>query len=616
MKYDKLGDVHYEWCNAFENLRRSGCRRIVKLKPRGTFKTTIYDVAFVIDYLIEDWVENNGKFTKRILITSATDDLAVNILSEIREHLNSNEELLKFFNVKSKEELIAKENLSEVRFKHRLIKKEPNLAAKGALSSLVSSHYDLIICDDICYDKETEVLTNNGWKLFKDLDKENDLIATLNNVTDEIEYQKPINYIQYHYKGDMIGIKHKNIDFLVTPDHDLYFKEYGKDNYEIIKAKDAFGKYGKFKKNMDTTQYNLTEFNKNIFESCVTKKNWYKTNYDDEVYCIEVPNHTIYVRRNGKGVFLNQCNQDDRESAAVREKKKRWFKDLISILEPDGEILVVGTRWHSDDLYQALFEMNTKLPEESKYDIEIDSIVDSEGNLNYPSIYKEGDVARLKIEKGLIEFYAQYMNEALPSETQRFKPENFKYYTDYGSNKKDDPLQLHTCRHFAYVDPALGKENDYSVILVGAVKDRKLYIRDAFISNTVTPDVVIDRLEYFYNFYDLQKAGVETNGFQSLFGTAVSNRGIPFFGVQNVKKKQIRIDSIEPFINNGNVLFREDWSSVYPELIEQLVSYPVHKHDDCPDCLEGLIRMSLKSGNSVISDFKGFLCGIARDGNK
>jgi len=45
------------------------------------------------------------------------------------------------------------------------------------------------------------------------------------------------------------------------------------------------------------------------------------------------------------------CNIDDRESPAKREKKKRWFQDLVSVLAPDGELVVVGTHWHFDDVY-------------------------------------------------------------------------------------------------------------------------------------------------------------------------------------------------------------------------------------------------------------------------
>jgi|GEM_PF-3191638 len=94
-----------------------------------------------------------------------------------------------------------------------------------------------------CYDDQTEVLTKSGWKLFRDVDLENDLICTLNPQTDHVEYHKATGYIEKDYSGDMIQIKneggkHHNLDVLVTPDHDMYFRQNGKTEFEIIKAQD------------------------------------------------------------------------------------------------------------------------------------------------------------------------------------------------------------------------------------------------------------------------------------------------------------------------------------------------------------------------------------------
>jgi len=36
-------------------------KRIMRLKPRGTYKTTIYDVSFVIDRLLDDYVKTRWK---------------------------------------------------------------------------------------------------------------------------------------------------------------------------------------------------------------------------------------------------------------------------------------------------------------------------------------------------------------------------------------------------------------------------------------------------------------------------------------------------------------------------------------------------------------------------
>jgi hypothetical protein len=91
-----------------------------------------------------------------------------------------------------------------------------------------------------CYDKETEVLTQNGFKLFKDLN-ENDILATLNN--NKIEYNKPIDKFEYDYNGEMYHYCNKKIDLLVTPNHNMYIQSLSdrqkkKDNFRFVKAED------------------------------------------------------------------------------------------------------------------------------------------------------------------------------------------------------------------------------------------------------------------------------------------------------------------------------------------------------------------------------------------
>ena len=74
-----------------------------------------------------------------------------------------------------------------------------------------------------CFDDKTEILTEKGWKFFKDLDK-TEKVATLNTETNEIEYHKPYAYQKYFYKGEMYHFysQNKSIDLLVTPDHTLW----------------------------------------------------------------------------------------------------------------------------------------------------------------------------------------------------------------------------------------------------------------------------------------------------------------------------------------------------------------------------------------------------------
>ena len=103
-----------------------------------------------------------------------------------------------------------------------------------------------IIGDRACYDDETEVLTKDGWKLFKDLDKINDLVATLNPVTNTVEFQKPSEYIEYKYDGNMVTIKTKNCDLVVTPNHNLWAKKVDTRvprNFEFHRADSLVNRY-------------------------------------------------------------------------------------------------------------------------------------------------------------------------------------------------------------------------------------------------------------------------------------------------------------------------------------------------------------------------------------
>lgn len=74
-----------------------------------------------------------------------------------------------------------------------------------------------------CYSADTEVLTDVGWKLFRDL-KLVDKVATLNPETHNIEYHIPSAYQSYWYEGEMVNFTSPKsvVDLLVTPDHTVW----------------------------------------------------------------------------------------------------------------------------------------------------------------------------------------------------------------------------------------------------------------------------------------------------------------------------------------------------------------------------------------------------------
>lgn len=55
----------------------------------------------------------------------------------------------------------------------------------------------------------------------------------------------------------------------------------------------------------------------------------------------------------------------------------------------------------------------------------------------------------------------------------------------------------------------------------------------------------------------------------------------------------------------------------YPEFINQIVRYPVHKHDDAPDALEGIVRMTINRAASFKnSKSKKMMVGANRNSAK
>ena len=83
-----------------------------------------------------------------------------------------------------------------------------------------------------CYDDQTEVLTRKGWKLFKDLVMEDEILC-FDPFTRELKYYKPTNLFTYDYEGEMIQIKGKSIDLLITPNHNMLVYPWDESNRTI-----------------------------------------------------------------------------------------------------------------------------------------------------------------------------------------------------------------------------------------------------------------------------------------------------------------------------------------------------------------------------------------------
>lgn len=93
-----------------------------------------------------------------------------------------------------------------------------------------------------CYDKDTEVLTDEGWKYFKDLTGKEQCL-TFNIEEENVEWSKINNVISYYYEGNMHLYEHDSFSLMVTPQHkqvvanraqinnNFYYKKELKEDY-------------------------------------------------------------------------------------------------------------------------------------------------------------------------------------------------------------------------------------------------------------------------------------------------------------------------------------------------------------------------------------------------
>jgi thymidylate synthase ThyX len=99
-----------------------------------------------------------------------------------------------------------------------------------------------------CYDAETEVLTEDGWKAWPDVDG-SETFATVNPDSGSLEYQEATEHFVGDYDGEMYRIRSEQIDLLVTPNHRMWVKAHdtqankrGEEPYRIRHASEIFGK--------------------------------------------------------------------------------------------------------------------------------------------------------------------------------------------------------------------------------------------------------------------------------------------------------------------------------------------------------------------------------------
>lgn len=266
-----------------------------------------------------------------------------------------------------------------------------------------------------------------------------------------------------------------------------------------------------------------------------------------------------------------------------RAKVKDYINSLMALLEPQGELWVIGTRWSMDDAYGDLLE-------EGIWDSFIRSAYtdDARTDAIFPEKFTVEKLQFLRNKLGPYLFSCWYLNNPISQEAADFKKEWIRFY---------EPGSPHPSSLYLTVDPAhsLSRDADFSAgIVAGLFPDRRLRVVDYF-RKRVVPSDLIDLIFSTVKKWNLKRIGIETFAFQKTLKYDIQRRqretGL-FFQIDEYGRRQsgrgempvskdARIRRLQPLFEQSLIELRPDMQ----DLVDELLSFPRGKHDDLIDAL-------------------------------
>ena len=287
------------------------------------------------------------------------------------------------------------------------------------------------------------------------------------------------------------------------------------------------------------------------------------------------------------------------QTPEAREKVKRYYRSMIDLLEPGGLLIVIGTRWHLDDVYQYILDQ-----EKEYYDVTIRRVVE-DGRIIFPKKFsKHFNLARRQWEFSSVpcldyidylkrrpseEFASQYMNDPVDSENAVFKKEYFRYWTAR-------PPRLYVSMT---IDPAISEKQsaDYFVIDVsGMDEDYNIYRLDYAKGHWKVSEQIEQIFTMFLKWHP-SAVGLETVAYQKALKSWLEEKQRErqvYFPITELKRstlesKEFRIKSLEPFLRDGKY-YLAPWMKSFEE---EALGFPRAKHDDELDAASSQLELLL-----------------------
>nr|DAL55185.1 MAG TPA_asm: Terminase [Caudoviricetes sp.] len=295
-------------------------------------------------------------------------------------------------------------------------------------------------------------------------------------------------------------------------------------------------------------------------------------------------------------------NAEEAYNESVKEKHWDWFTNtMLSRLEEGGKIIIIMTRWASDDLAGRALdhykEQGTKIRHISMKALQDDGTMLCEEVLSKKS-YED------KIKA---------MGEDIASANYQQEPIDLKgcLYTSlktYTSIPKDENGNCLFTSIKAYCDTADNGEDNLCNIIYGEYNN-EAYVLDVYYTKEAM-EVTEKEVAKRYLEHQVNRALIESNNGGRGFARSVERILKEVFGSNKTKidwfhqsqNKIARILSNSSWVME-HIYYPANWRDRWPEYYKAMTKYQregKNKHDDAPDATTGVAEQFNKKGMSIL----------------
>lgn len=299
-------------------------------------------------------------------------------------------------------------------------------------------------------------------------------------------------------------------------------------------------------------------------------------------------------------------SREDADSETNRNKQWEWMlADLNTRLKPGGKIVIIMTRWHEDDIAGRLLDKEKEKWTILNIRMECEDLDDplgrKIGEYLWPEWFTDAMIEAAKADERT--WCSLYQQRPRPMAGAEFKRDWIQWYEQVPRRKNMNVLMV--------VDPAAGKNktSDYTAIwVIGLGQDGNYYVVDIVRDrlNLTERASAVFRLHKKWKPYEVRYERYGMMGDIEHIKDKQEREGYRFRIVEvgGALKKEDRIRRLVPLFQQGRLwmpleFFYTEGTGRHLDLIpvfveEELLAFPVAKHDDMLDSLSRLAQPDLE----------------------